>query len=110
MDEEPVGKPSPVRIIREDLIATIWPQYQTMLRGLGIIAQVAIDLLSDPTRLGTHVSLHQVAIDQVKAMAIGHRQQILGGYNVATPRKDTSCHLPFLTVAASVRHVCLSVY
>src|SRR5713101_2057193 len=78
-DEGPVGKPHPVRIIREDLIATIWPQYQTMLRGLGIIAQVAIDLQSDPTRLGTHVSLHQVAIDQVKAMAIGHRQQILGG-------------------------------
>jgi hypothetical protein len=34
-----------------------------------------IELLSDPTLLRTHVSLHQVTIDQVKAMAIGHRQQ-----------------------------------
>src|SRR5215510_9676033 len=77
-DKGPVGKPYPVGIIREDLVATIWPQDQTVLRGLGIIAQVAIDLLSDPTRLRTHVSLHPVTIDQVKAMAIGHRQQILG--------------------------------
>ena len=73
-DEGPVGKPHPVGIIREDLITTIRPQDQTVLRGLGITAQTVIDLLSDPTRLGTHVSLHQVAIDQVKTMTIGHRQ------------------------------------
>src|SRR5215831_2646039 len=77
-DEGPIGKLHPVGVIREDLIATIWPQYQTVLRGLGITAQTVIDLLRDPTRLGTHVSLHQLAIDQVKAMAIGHRQQVLG--------------------------------
>src|SRR5574341_180099 len=91
-DKRPIRETHPVRIIGKDLIPTIWPQHHAALGCGNVITEVAIDLLGDPTRLCTHMSLHQVPIDQVKVMAIGHGQKVLG--SILVRYHGRSAHRP----------------
>src|SRR2546430_11755934 len=70
-------------------------QHETALGCGNVIAEVTIDLLGDPTRLCPHMPLHQVPIDQIKAMAIGHDQKVLGSvlvrYHGGSAHRASSC-------------------
>src|SRR5271157_2042840 len=74
------------------LVAVVSRPNITQLMFIAEQAEPKVDPASDPTRLGSHIPLHESAVDQLVILAIRHGQQVFGSVQGLVFGRDSHAH------------------
>src|SRR5262245_5022962 len=86
-----VGVAHSIGTLGKDLIATVASKYHSQSLAIDVLPDHPPNSCGRQARLGPHVTLHQVAVDQFVPVALWHGQQLLWSMLPICLRRNRLC-------------------